>query len=449
MDVRARQHSDTDSLEAAWHRELAAAPERAAELARELDDRMSAQPWHHPESPIPVRPLLLRRQEAEEIGRAAAGVIRLVVQECSRRASSPSALCDLLGIPVSPLLTDRHSWNQWALSQARPDIVLSGGVPKILECNISGAIGGPEQTARLDSVHWTAPTTRALARRGGMWSGHALEARRELLVHMAHSRGVDRPQLAVAGWNEENFAETVVDASRHGAPCVFVSLEELTEDGGLRTAEGRRIDVLLQKFITAGAYADGCPMEALEAAVAHDSTLIASPELGSVYSNKRILAWLTDRAHTLPSEQRDIVERYVPWTAQLADQPVLRQGARYDLLPLLEREQHSFVLKPEEGFGGNGVLVGRETSSVQWRAALNDLSGGGYIAQEYCPTDTHPVSVYDAASGEVDRIHAEHVIGPLLMQSRTTGFHTRFRRPGGKLVTTMLQGCVNTVFIHE
>ncbi|WP_338675994.1 hypothetical protein V1460_25745 [Streptomyces sp. SCSIO 30461] len=437
------------SLVMAWHRLLAGDPGGTAELAEAIEKRMSVQSWRHPDCPVPVRPLLLPRAEAARITGVATAVVGLAVEECARRASSPAALAEALGSPLSPLVTDRASWNRWSASQARPDLVLSGGVPKVLELNIGSAIGGPELVARMDAVLWSMPPVRAREAEWKLRCGRTIQARRELLVSMARDRCAGAPRIAIAGWSAENFRETVADAEEHGAPCSFVELEELSEDGGLRDGQGRRVDILLQKFLAAGAYLDGEPMEALEQAVARDSTLIASPELSTLQSNKKVLAWLTERGPEMPPAQRNVIEQHVPWTADLVDGPVRRHGRRHDLLDLLLRDRDSFVLKPADAFGGNGVVIGREVLAREWEEAVRAGAGKGWVAQEYCRPDHHPVSAFDPASGEVPLLERPHVISPLLISGAGTGFLTRFARPGGDGVTSAQAGATNTVWVHD
>ncbi len=439
----------SQQLTRAWDELLLEDPDRTAELARSLDERMNVYPWRHPEGPVPVRPLVLDRRQADRITGAAAGVVRLAAAECTRRAGSPAELCALLGVPASPMLTDRASWNRWAVDQARPDVVLTNSVPKVLECNISGAIGGVEQTARLDSAFWNWPGVRSLTRRHRMWGGHTIAARRQLLLDIARSRGADRPQLAVAGWSEANFSDVLTDAASHGAPCIFVTQEELTEDDGLRNAHGLRIDVLLQKFVTADSYAKGEPMAALEAAVANDTTFIAAPEISTLYSNKKVLAWLTERAPQLPAAERRIIEDHVPWTAELADRSVYRNGVRHNLLSLVENGQSDFVLKPVGDHSGRGVLIGRETARAEWLAAVHNALDGQHIVQEFCEPDRFQVTVCDLASGGVEVLDVPHLISPMLIRGMGTGFLARFLKDTDSSMITVRLGAQNTVFIHD
>lgn len=442
------QSSTAPDVAAAWH----AALERSSsvgELAAAVDERAGVVPWRHPDSPVPVRPVLLASATAAQVAEAGREVIRLAVQECGWRATEPAALAEMLSIEPSPLLTDRPSWNRWAASQARPDLVLSGGVPKVLECNIGSAIGGPEDTIRLDDVFWATEQAVDMARLGSLQSGRSIPARRELLVRMAHDRGVHTPEIAVAGISAAHFAEVVDEAAQAAVTITYVELADLIEDRGLRDGSGRKFDLFLQKFIAAGAYLDGEPMAALEAAVANDSTLIASPDLSSLLSSKKVLAWLTERADELPRRDRDLVLRYVPWTAVLCDGVVQRQGEQVDLLDLLVREQESFVVKPADAFGGHGVVVGCELAANDWRSTLNTLLDKSYVVQQYFPADSLPTSVWDEGRGELSQVEFPHVISPFVIDGRVEGCFARFSLPGQGAVASADRGGCNTVFVYD
>jgi hypothetical protein len=53
-----------------------------------------------------------------------------------------------------------------------------------------------------------------------------------------------------------------------------------------------------------------------------------------------------------------------------------------DLLELIGAEQESFVLKPNDDYGGKGVLLGWQTPPDAWRAAVRDAEAQRAIVQE-------------------------------------------------------------------
>ncbi|MFD0772359.1 hypothetical protein ACFQZ2_00290 [Streptomonospora algeriensis] len=444
-----RRRTVDSSVVGEWHRRAVDNPSSSATLAKSIDHALRAQKWRSQDSPTPIRPLILDQGTARVMANVGRKIVDLAAAECERRARDPYELCELLGVERSPLLCGRPSWNRWATSQARPDFVLSNGVPKLLECNITSAFGGPEQLRKMNAVFWRHPEYRDMANSIRTWSGDGISARRELISQIAKQRTSGVPQLAVAGSNEEHYAELIDDAASNGIPCVFVELDELHEDRGLRNAHGLDIDILLLKFFTEGAYADGEPMGALETAVEKDTTLLLGPELSHLYSNKKVLAWLTEHAPRLDPEQREIVDTHVPWTAVLEDRRVLRAGREQHLLSMLESCKDDFVIKPAGGLGGSGVVIGGDVTETEWRKRIEECLSGDHVVQEYCRPDAFPMTFFDEVSGECPSIDTPHVVSPILIGDRAAGFLARFSMPGTTAVTSASSGGTNTVFVHS
>ncbi|PDP87141.1 hypothetical protein CQJ94_13355 [Glycomyces fuscus] len=431
-----------------WHTLLAERAPEVPELAEAVKSRMSVAPWRHPDAPVPVSPVLLSRRTAAEIAHAGREVVRLAVAECMRRTSSPRELARLLGIEPSPLLSDRGSYNRWAASQARPDIVISGGVPKVLECNIGSALGGTEDHLRLDPLLLGSGAGREFGREHAVGLGRTVQARRELLTRIARDRGAaGRLRMGIAGHGESAFADVVEDAAAHGVDAFFVELDDLAEDGGLRRGSEPPMDLFLQKFIAAGAYRDGEPMSALEAAVHRDSTFVANPELASLFSSKTVLAWLTAAAEHLPEADRRTVRRHVPWTAELRDSPVVYEGVRQELLPLVLRARHDLVLKPADGFGGHGVVVGSATGAAEWEAAVEDCLEKRYVVQAHVRPDTLSISSWDERSATHELLDTDAVISPFVIDGQVTGYLARAGGPRSGGVVSAGTGALATVFV--
>ncbi|WP_285733461.1 hypothetical protein [Nocardiopsis sp. ATB16-24] len=419
-------NSTESALSRQWHTLLTERAPEVPELAEAVRSGLSVASPYNPEVPLPISPVLLSRRTADEVAHAGREVVRLAVEECMRRTSSPRRLAHLLGIEPSPLLSERESYNRWAASQARPDIVVSQGVPKVLECNIGSAIGGIEDLARLDPLLWGSSAAEKFRREHGVRSGRTVQARRELLTRIARDRGaLGRLRMGIAGHSEATFAEVVEDAAAHGIDAFFVELEDLTEDGGLRRGSEPPMDLFLQKFIAAGAYRDGEPMAALEAAVDRDSTFVANPDLSSLFSSKTVLAWLTSSAEDLPERDRRTIQRHVPWTAELQDSRVVYKGVRQELLPLVLRDREELVLKPVDGFGGHGVVVGRTTGEAEWAAAVDDCLKERYIVQVYTHPDTFSLSCWHGPSATHELLDTAAVISPFVIDGQVTGYLAR------------------------
>lgn len=72
-----------------------------------------------------------------------------------------------------------------------------------------------------------------------------------------------------------------------------------------------------------------------------------------------------------PAEQA-IFRRHVPWTRVVADRATtLPEGPSGALLEYARTAQEHLVLKPDRGYGGDGIMLGPAVSPAEWEAALD------------------------------------------------------------------------------
>jgi hypothetical protein len=70
-------------------------------------------------------------------------------------------------------------------------------------------------------------------------------------------------------------------------------------------------------------------------------------------------------------DERQVFRRHIPWTRLLFPRrTTLPSGRSGDLLDHARRERESLVLKPNRGYGGEGVTLGGAVSEGEWEAAL-------------------------------------------------------------------------------
>jgi uncharacterized circularly permuted ATP-grasp superfamily protein len=91
-----------------------------------------------------------------------------------------------------------------------------------------------------------------------------------------------------------------------------------------------------------------------------------------VLHKKASLAVLSDEAnaHLFTVEERAAIERYIPWTRLIEERETAYQGEQVDLLPFLVKNKDEFVIKPNDEYGGKGVVLGWEVDSNEWESAL-------------------------------------------------------------------------------
>ncbi|WP_394538551.1 hypothetical protein PRJ39_23225 [Lysobacter enzymogenes] len=84
-------------------------------------------------------------------------------------------------------------------------------------------------------------------------------------------------------------------------------------------------------------------------------------------------------------EERDLIERFVPWSVPVAQQTVRFDGVDSDLRELLLARREDFVVKAAQGSSGTDVYVGKFQTDPGWREVVGRaFSEGTWLAQEYC-----------------------------------------------------------------
>lgn len=101
--------------------------------------------------------------------------------------------------------------------------------------------------------------------------------------------------------------------------------------------------------------------------------------------DKRNLALLSENAESGPFDaaERDLIERYVPWTRSARAGETRFQGEVVTLPRFAIRNRQRLVLKPAVGSRGESILLGDETQQEVWERAIEGaFATGRWILQE-------------------------------------------------------------------
>jgi hypothetical protein len=81
-------------------------------------------------------------------------------------------------------------------------------------------------------------------------------------------------------------------------------------------------------------------------------------------------------------DQQAAIARHVPWTRVVRQGQAHYQGETLDLLDFARKSRDRLVLKPNDEYGGKGVVIGWETEPAAWDAALAEALQTPSILQE-------------------------------------------------------------------
>jgi len=163
-------------------------------------------------------------------------------------------------------------------------------------------------------------------------------------------------------------------------------------------------------------------------AYADHAVCVVNPFRTKPVHTKLIMALLSDdsgpAAGLLDADERAAIERHVPWTRQLRGGTTRYQGQLVPLLTFAQRNRERLVLKPNDDYGGQGVLLGWETDQVDWDRALAAAQAAPFVIQERVPVPQEDFPTWTPDEGL--RITPRYVDSdPCVYSDRAVGCLTR------------------------
>lgn len=224
-------------------------------------------------------------------------------------------------------------------------------------------------------------------------------------------RGVrERPRVCILDWDdvptysefvlfEREFAALEIDA--------FIGDPRHAEyrDGTLLVS-GRPVDLIYKRVLID----ELVSREGLESpvvrAVQDRAVCMVNPFRCKLLHKKASLAVVSDEQsqHLLTPAQQVAVAAHVPWTRLVEDRTTSYGGEAVDLLEFIAGRRDTMVLKPNDEYGGKGIVLGWTVSDSEWAAAVRSALTEPFIVQErvVIPSELWPtfrggsLSLYDA-----------------------------------------------------
>ena len=407
----------------------------AALKARRLLAAAEGIPFVPPDD-VPIEPLLFTSADYAAHTAVVKRFDALMRAVAWRIGGDPAGLRNALvkgGDGHELLTSDTTTERTWASCMFRVDAVLSGGVLRILENNIGGAIGGVSLMHTLIGQH----REELRGVRGRVHFDDPLDARRSLYEDACRWMGGPARVALLATRRETAYAhprywsvETEFMA-RHGVDARFQEPEELAAAKG-------KFPVALRHFMPEEWKEMGIDLGLVRRAAA-DGTLMLSPESSFLLQNKKVLAWLSLESEHLSAADHEFLEAHLPWTRVVSPGEVTYRGRSWHLPELLRRHREDLVIKPASGYGGYGVVVGRFASEGEWSDAVSGaLATGEAVVQEYAEPDRVDMAFYDRTTGRARRVEVEALLGFAVFGGRDAGCVVRHN-------TRLANGVINGV----
>lgn len=197
------------------------------------------------------------------------------------------------------------------------------------------------------------------------------------------------PDIAIVDWagvpTVSEFRLFVAYFARYGINVTICTPDELEFRKGQIFAAGRAVDFVYKRVLTTEMlqrYGLNHPL--IEAARA-GAVCIVNPFNCKLLHKKASFAVASDErnAHLFTAREQEAIREHIPWTRIVEDRRTLDpSGAPIDLLSYASEHRERLVLKPNDEYGGKGVLIGWECDPATWESALGAALDEPSIIQE-------------------------------------------------------------------
>ena len=261
----------------------------------------------------------------------------------------------------------------------------------------------------LTELFFGLPVMREFLRR---WELRPLPARHHVLHALLDawhqwSGRREVPRVCILDWAEvPTYSEFVLFRDyfdRQGVPCVIADPRNVEYTGGRLLADGAPVDLIYKRVLITELVERGGMEHPVVRAVRDRAVCMVNPFRCKILHKKASLAVLSDERnrHLFDDAARAAVARHVPWTRVVEERRTERDGAAIDLVPWIADHKDELVLKPNDEYGGKGIVLGWEADQATWDATLRTALAEPYIVQARVALPSEPFPSWEGDGVQV------------------------------------------------
>lgn len=208
--------------------------------------------------------------------------------------------------------------------------------------------------------------------------------------------GRDHPHIAIVAGNEAP-AQAEHEICREyfesrGYSTIIADPNELEYRGGWLRVSDFRIN-LVYKRVKAGEIISRSGLgHPLIRATQDRAVCVVNSFRAQMFMKKALFALLDDPQYEslFTGDEVETLRRRIPWTRVLREGFTTYRDQRVDLINFVISRREAMVLKPNDDYGGRGVVLGWQCGDDEWNRAVKDRLGASFVAQERVGTLQEP-----------------------------------------------------------
>ena len=206
----------------------------------------------------------------------------------------------------------------------------------------------------------------------------------------------ETPRIAILDWKEvPSYSEFVMFAEyfkSQGMECVIADPREVEYRNGRLMAGDFHITLIYKRVLISELVERGGLDQPVVQAVRDGNVCMVNPFRCKILHKKASLAVLSDERNSelFSDAEFEAIEAHIPWTCVVEERNANYHGQKIDLLPFILEHRDKLVLKPNDEYGGKGIVLGWETDPVTWALAIQTALTDPYIVQERVTIPSEP-----------------------------------------------------------
>ena len=225
------------------------------------------------------------------------------------------------------------------------------------------------------------------------------------MLRAHRSRSGRAPAIAIVDWRglptltEFEMFERFFES--RGIETLICAPEDLRYARGTLRARGRPVDLVYRRVLTSELLAKDGVARPLVRAYLDGAVTVVNSFRAKLLHKKMSLALLSDDryARLYSAPQRAAIAKHIPWTRKVREAHTTYGDKLVDLADFVMAHRERLVLKPNDEYGGKGVVLGWTVEQHEWEQSLLSALASSYVVQERVPVPRYPFPVL------LDRMH--------------------------------------------
>lgn len=235
----------------------------------------------------------------------------------------------------------------------------------------------------------------------------------------------ESPQIAVVDWddvptrNEHWLCKDWFE--KQGAKTILSDPKNLEYKDGKLWDGNFRIDLIYKRVLAQELFQRMGSDNPIFNAVRDGAVCIANSFQALLLYKKCSLAFLSDEAnhHLFTPEEIEAIKTHIPWTRVVADRKTTYRGKSVDVPNFISGQRERLVLKPNDSYGGKGVVLGWVASQNEWDDTIRTALREPYVVQEKVNVASESFPLYLEDRLQMQKLYVD--ADPFIFMGKSVG----------------------------